>query len=171
MASSGSTFITVDDSDVERMMDRIEAATSPVGLTAFLSNNVDPWLRRRASSRFRSEGDKATGKWAPLSPATVAIRESMGYGGTGPINRRTGDLEDYITSTDGDVTSSGSSTVTLTLPGGNPDGELAEKIMMAQTGVSKTGKQGTARPVLAMDEADLLYTLTTLSTYVKEGGR
>jgi hypothetical protein len=95
----------------------------------------------------------------------------MGYGAAHPINHRTGELERYITQEDGRVVAHGFG-ATLTLPGNKASGELKDKFIHAQAGgISENGRPYPARPVLAMDEADLMFVLTALATHVRQAGR
>lgn len=169
MASNTVRFLVSDD-DVEEMLSRAEFVSSFGGMSKFLDQEVDPYLRARAAHRFASEGDAASGKWAPLAPSTVAIRRSEGYPGEHPINRRTGDLERWITGVDGRVTpgESGGDISYLVLPGGNPYGEIGEKIMAAQTGNAPSGKRQPRRPVLAMDNSDLQVVLLMMGNFFEK---
>ena len=52
---------------------------------------------------FASEGATSDfGEWEPLAPRTIAQREKLGYPGAHPILRRSGALEDSLTSQTGD---------------------------------------------------------------------
>ncbi len=156
--------------DLLRMLDRLDSVFSPVGMLEFLSGDVTPWLRERARDRFAGEGDDASGPWAPLAPATVQIRaagiargEWPGISPEHPINRRTGDMEDYITNGIGEVASSPAST-TLFYPRRRPTVKkgMDKKIKNAQTGTGKMNK----RPVLAVGERDLQFVVSELSMFM-----
>lgn len=166
-----SVEIVGDDRGVLEMLNVLDTALNPVAIAQFLGATVDPYVRQRAAKRFAKEGDDVTGKWQPLSEATVAIREQMGYG-AGPINFRTGELKDYITQVHGNtnIFPWGAS---LTLPGdAGGDAELSVKFKHAQQGgVSDAGKPFPARPVLGLNEADLVYVLTALAGYINTAGK
>lgn len=160
-----------DATGVHRMLQALDTAINPVAVAGFLGAVVDPYLRKRAGARFASEGDDVTGPWKPLAEATQSIRENMGYGPAHPINRREGDLERYITQTEGG-TQVHPWGATLTLPGEEAQGELQSKFSVAQQGgVSSSGNAIPARPVLAMNEQDLIFVLTALATHVQSVGK
>lgn len=165
MASSGSVRIIVDvDSDnVEQMLARTTMALSTVGMFAFLSGPVTTWLKERAEDRFAAEGDDVSGKWLPLEPYTEQVRSAGGYGAAHPINRRTGELENYITQSGGDVISAAGFSQ-LTFPGDAPSAREATKVATAQIGA--TFPATPARPVLGMNEVDLAFVLAALATHV-----
>lgn len=150
--------IHTDSKSAEAILTRLESGVSIQGMAAFLGTVVGPYLQRRASSRFAREGDDAVGgKWEPLRQSTVAIRESMGYGGSHPINRRTGELERYITQGRGDVVLS-SEFAQLDFPSSRiPSGELGKKLEYAQTGRAAGNIPSVPRPVLGLSEADFLF--------------
>lgn len=159
--------IIVHDEPVERMLRSLDTALNPVAIAGFLSGVVDPYLRGRAGSRFRNEGDDVVGKWMPLREATQTIRADLGYGAAHPINKRTGELEDYI------VNSPNSLNIhpwgaSLTLPGKAPsNSELRKKVVTAQAGMDRT----VPRPVLGMNERDLTFVLLALAESVKKAVR
>jgi len=147
--------------DVEARLNALDTAVSPMALMRFLGFQVDPYIRSRAGARFNSEGDDVSGEWAPLSSATVRIRESLGFPGEHPINRRTGELEDFITQHRSLVVAIGGG-ASLVAPGSQPTGELRDKLERAQQGDDRAP----ARPVLGMNEQDLAAVLTLLATHV-----
>ena len=169
MASRTRGFIDVqiigDQRGVDHMLNRLEIVLSPVGLEAFLLSTVEPWLQERAQNRFDSEGDDVVGTWAPLKPATVNMRQERGYGGAHPINRRTGDLEEYIVDSPARITELPSGAV-LTTPGNKATGELADKVETAQIG--RDYPNTVPRPVLGMNETDLAFVLGSLAKFVQE---
>lgn len=147
------------------MLLRLEMALSPPGLGQFLATRAEPYLRKRASERFRAEGDDVVGEWLPLTRYTQDVRASQGYGAAHPINRRTGRLEDYITHSPASITmhSSGAS---LKYPGTKPTGELKDKVRTAQMG--KPYPKTPPRPVLGMNHRDLEAVLLGLAMHIKE---
>ena len=163
--------ITGDSKSVERMLMRLDTVLSPVAIAGFLGATVSPYLRGRAQARFTGEGDDVVGAWLPLSEATQEIRESMGYGAAHPINKRTGELEAYITQSAYSIMVDPLGAV-LTMPGNQPTGELADKVKTAQQG--KRGSKNSwgdtdPRPVLGMNSNDTLFVLGALVTYVEKG--
>lgn len=153
---------------VEQMLEHIDTALSPIGLFTFLHGAVGPFVKQRASDRFRSEGDDVTGTWAPLAQATVEIRQNMGLEGSHPINKRTGELEAYITQGSIDVTT-GVGVGTLKYPGNAPaTSGLREKLKTAQGG--KASPSTPPRPVLGLGEADLGHVLVMLAFHVQKIG-
>lgn len=151
---------------VQFMLDRIDSALSPVGLAAFLHGSVAPWLEERAEQRFAKQGDDASGRWAPLKPITVEIREEEGYG-PGPINQRTHELRDYILGVGSDVTA-GPGLASLTFPGKPANTQrLKTKVETAQKGKARPAT--VKRPVLAVNERDLGQVLTSLAFFIRTG--
>lgn len=161
----GSATLTfeVDSKEVTAMLQRGEMAIGGYSLGMFMKIRVEPYLQGRARDRFRKEGDDVTGRWAPLQESTQNIRESQGFGREHPINRRTGELEDYITNTAGQVVTT-SSSATLTLPGSAPTGELADKVATAQQG--RNNPNTTKREVLGMNVVDLEAVLVQMGDYL-----
>jgi hypothetical protein len=156
--------VDVDDDNVEELLSRTSNALSTVGMYAFLHGAVGTWLQRRARDRFAAEGDDVSGPWLPLEPYTNQARSAAGFPPEHPINRRTGDLEAYITGSGGwDVVSAGGFSQ-LTYPGTTPTGTLATKVSTAQGGALYPSTP--ARPVLGVNEVDLAYVLAALSTHV-----
>ena len=166
----GSVVITGDDAGVQRMLHTLDTALNPIAIAAFLKGSVAPYLQTRAKRRFELEGDDVTGAWQPLAPATEEIRSSSGYPAAHPINRRSGELEDYIVNGDGSSvpTALGG---TLVYPEFTPLGDLGSKLRVAQQGGSQPGYRDTpARPVLGVNEVDLSFVLLALSYHIKGQG-
>jgi hypothetical protein len=154
--------------EVNRMLNYLATVLSPIGMSVFMATSVGPWLRSRAQDRFFEEGDSAVGKWAPLADATREVRGRLGVGDANPINRRTGELEQYITQSRWMITATPLGVV-LQYPSEPPsDRALREKMRTAQEGRSKPFT--VPRPVLGMDEADLAYVLTSLAFLIQAGG-
>lgn len=159
--------IVGNERGVQQMLNRIDSSLSPVGLAAFLHGAVAPWVQERAADRFAAEGDDVSGKWAPLQQSTIEIRENEGFGGAHPINRRTGELEEYITQGQVGVVSSPGLAV-MTYPKNPPNTiGLRKKMETAQKG--KFSPHTVARPVLGLNERDLGAVLTMLAFFVKNG--
>jgi len=153
-----------DTAGVQAMLTHMEQKLSPVNVSAFLMTRVDPFVRARATDRFRGEGDDVVGAWAPLRPATEVIRANQGFGAAHPINRRTGELEDYISNTPGSVTAHPFG-ATLTAPGTPASGELLDKVRTAQAGVANPPT--VPRPVMGLNERDLAAVLTMMALEIQ----
>ena len=150
------------------MLEYLERILSSTGMMAFLHLNVGPYIQSRTRDRFMSEGDDATGPWLPLSQSTVERRERMGLGGPGPINVRTGELEQWITQSQF-MTSPHALGATLKYPGKDTGRKsLREKMATAQKG--RVYPSTPPRPVLVLDERDLMYVVTTLAFFIQMGG-
>lgn len=163
-----STFVTVDTFDVEFMLNRLDTATSPAGLATFLTGVVAPYIKERAERRFSQEGDDASGKWAPLRPATQEIRSRGPWPveASSPINVRTTELERYVTQSDALATPHALG-ATLKYPGKKTTKKtIVEKMRTAQLGRSKP--RTVARPVLTVNETDLAYVTQQLVFYVNK---
>jgi hypothetical protein len=155
-----------DSRQVEQMLDRMNSAISPIGLMSFLGVKVDPYLRSRMEARFADEGDDVTGAWAPLKQVTQDIRAHQGFPPAHPINRRTGELEQYITASANFLGPIGDQGAILRLPGDPPASKsLKKKVTTAQKGDNRT----VARPVLGMNEKDLAFVLGALAFHVTDG--
>ena len=163
--------IYVDAQHLEAQLLDLEVALSPLSIAGWLEMYMAPWLQARAERRFMNEGDDATGAWAPLRPATQAIRTARGYGASHPINVRTHELENYIAGSDqGEVAAVGIG-ARLWYPQRQVSGgsnELRQKVLTAQIG--RNGDPRTVpRPVLAVSELDVTYAVTSLSAYIAGG--
>lgn len=154
--------VYVEAQTVQALLTRAMLGVSPPSMLAWLNASVDPYLRQRASSRFASEGDDASGKWAGLQASTLSFRAAGGFPPT-PINRRTGELEAYITGSPSrtEMTMMGAN---LTFPGSPPSGWLATKVATAQEG--KSDPATVARPVLAVSATDVSWTLTSMAQWI-----
>jgi hypothetical protein len=124
-----------------------------------LALEVTPYLQNRARARFEMEGDDVSGPWAPLTDATVAIRESAGFPGDHPINVRTGEMERFITGSR--PTFAANPDAMMIFPGQDPVGKTYYKVQVAQKGTDVPPTP--ARPVIGIDEADLAYVLATIA--------
>lgn len=159
-------FTGTDMSDVYRMFDLMEFRLNDSALAGFLKTTMEPYLRQRAQQRFASEGDEASGKWSPLSPATENIRSSSGFAPAHPINHRTGELERYITGASGNIQSAPGG-IELVWPGTAPTGELYDKVSTAQSG--RPDPVTVPRPVLAISATDVNQYMTVLAYYIQNG--
>ena len=158
-----------DAHQVDAMLAYLSSALGGPMLMAYMAT-VGEYVQERARSRFSSEGDDVSGPWHPLTQVTQNIRASYGFPAASPINKRTGELEAYITQSTYSVTPFALG-ATVTYPGGRPSGKrsLREKMKTAQEGRSHPATL--ARPVLGLNERDLLYVLTSLAFMIQAGGR
>ncbi len=160
--------VNVNSREVERMLEKVQDSLSPTGLDSFFNQRLAPFFRRRVSDRFAGEGDDASGEWAPLSNATVKIRESMGYPGAHPINVRSGSMKEFLEKAQGQTFPSEGAT-TFVFPGRSPGGKISERILNAQTGENGREKKNPVRPVLAVNPVDLEYAMYALMGYIEDG--
>lgn len=158
---------TVDSRDSDRALERLIALLSPVGAAAFLGTTIGPYLSKRAKERFAGEGDDVVGEWAPLKPITIEMRHSQGFEG-GPINRRTGELENWVVDGGWEAYPVGFG-ASMRYPKKAPSGELRKKVETAQKG--RKSPNTVARPVLGVNERDLLFLQTSLTFAVNEAIR
>jgi len=159
--------ITVETDNASTLMTQVMENLSDARLATWLAGPVDQFLRARAQARFSGQGSSEVGgPWAPLRDATVAIRESKGFPGARPINERTGQLRDLLTSTPGRTTMSSGFTG-YRLPGPDVVGDLADKLSTAQIGTDNP--RTVPRPVLATDAVDLEFLLVSLLEHVLPG--
>ena len=85
--------------EMGRLLKRITAlqdAISPEAIAQHHAATTAGFLKNRVLSRFESEGDEVSGKWAPLSDYTVQDRVQKGFPPTHPILRRTGALRKWV---------------------------------------------------------------------------
>lgn len=158
------TGVVVDSRDVEAMLARAASAVSGPSLALFMRASADPYLRRRAQERFASEGDAAVGGgWRPLRESTAQIRTELGYRPRHPINRRTGELEEFITGGVGSVVSEPQGAM-LTRPARQPAGEVRDKLETAQRG--RDDPHTLPRPVLGLDTIDLQAVMVSLEAHI-----
>lgn len=159
----------LSDKDVESKLWALDTALNPVAIAAFLGADVDPYIRTRARQRFRDEGDDVSGKWAPLHEATWQWRSNIpGISPEHPINRRTGELETYITESPHNLNYH-TVGATLIMPGKKPSGELKDKVTTAQSGRADPNTQ--PRPVIGMNERDLTAVMTMLFLYIARASK
>jgi hypothetical protein len=164
-----------DDTGVQRMLNVLDTALNPIAIAGFLGAEVTPYLALRAKARFGGEGDDVSGKWAPLSAATQRFREEgsqqglWNVGAEHPINVRTHEMEDYVTSGVAYVVPTPMGSILQYPNPGNPSRSLREKLKTAQQG--RTHPRTVKRPVLGLNERDLSFVLVALAFHVKRGGR
>lgn len=168
LTSSAFMSLTVSEKQVESLLWALDTALNPFAIAGFLGAEVDPYIRTRARQRFRDEGDDVSGKWAPLAEATWTWRTGQGYQAQHPINKRSGELEGWVTESAHrmNVHTLGA---TLTMPGNRGGGELTTKVKTAQIG--KPDPNTPPRPVIGMNEKDLSAVLSLLFLYIEKSSR
>lgn len=154
--------VDVDATSVLLLLGRTDDAVSMSHVSgAFTSDGVVvEALQQQVRARFAGQGDDASGRWEPLSAATIDMRTRMGYG-AGPINRRTGRMYEWLTNDAGDleVLGEGLFYTWPQVPGG-----MAERFETAQQGSEETGAP--ARPVVAADGDDLMSIMEAVGNWV-----
>jgi|KBSMisStaDraftv2_1062788.scaffolds.fasta_scaffold593758_2 hypothetical protein len=161
-----------DVAGVQKMFEHLDSALNPIAIAAFLGAEITPYLQARAKARFSGEGDDVVGGWRPLSAVTENFRATgraqgmWAVGDAHPINVRTHQLEQYITSGIGNVSPTPSGAI-LQYP--NPSRvtrTLREKIKTAQQG--KAQPRTPPRPVLGVNERDMTFLLLSLASHIKK---
>lgn len=166
--------VHVDSNATLKALSHFESLTSPNSMRQFLKDFAQPYFRGRINARFASEGDSAVGKWKELTYATARIREFQGFHPFHPINRRTGAMQSFLTSSFSiDSFGYGSR---LRIPG-SLTGEMRKKVSTAQQGsIGQSGREmgpnrpAPPRPVLAIDLLDLRAISEGLLEWITEGG-
>lgn len=153
----------VDAHTALESMESLALLLSSSGMAVWLSSTVGPYLKQRAGNRFANEGDDVSGKWAPLSQGTVNIRQTEGFGGEHPINVRTGEMENWVVQ-GGWHSYPNAVGASLQFPETTPSGRLAKKVRGAQQGEGKAPP----RPVLGVNENDMLFVMSALAFSVDE---
>ena len=153
------------------MLKAVSYRLTPFGMAAFLGKTMGPYIQSRARDRFMSEGDDVSGPWAPLREVTQNIRAEstdISVGADHPINKRTGELEEYVTGSGYKFwpTAMGG---TLRFPGSASGKQsVREKMKTAQKGRARP--KTVPRPVLGFNETDLMFFQAALSFYVTGSG-
>lgn len=156
-----------NENSVYAILAGLTLAVSQTNIYRWLNGWGPDYLKDRALKRFDTEGDRASGKWEDLRPATNDIREHLGYPRAHPINERTGDLRNFIKSSTGDTAFVGAQTVRLSWPDVPPaQGGLSQKFETAQVGKKSPGTP--PRPVAAIDAIDLQTALVALRDHIME---
>lgn len=154
--------VSLEDDSVEVMLADLALATSPESYALFLREDVQRYFTDEADHRFAQEGARS-GVWAPLSRLTQYQRALQGYSPEHPINKRTGDLETYVTKTEGTVATAGFETSWTWPPATDP--LTTEKFAVAQGG--RKGGRTPARPVIEADSTDLEAVLLLLEGHLR----
>lgn len=163
MTSSGFQ-VDVDVKDVMRLIDTLDRLLD-VEIGHWMRDDLQDYLVNRASGRFTSEGDDASGAWAPLKPSTEVTRARHGFSPAHPINVRTHDLQNFILGASGSVVGAG--TWQFIWPGDPPSGDLVDKMQTAQTG--SVNPSTVPRPVIALGAKDYNEILDSLTVFMMNG--
>lgn len=158
--------IDADTTEAAAVILQLQTRLSPAGLATFLQGIVDPFIRNRIQGRFTSEGDDVSGAWHPLEQATQQIRAAYGYPPDHPINVRTGEMQDFLVNTQSDVVMTGIG-AELMHPPLTASAALSQKIATAQGG--RASPSTPARPVIGVNENDVLFITSELVVYITEG--
>lgn len=161
--------INVDPEPFVRKFQQLQGHLDGDEIARFLDKSVVPYLHDRAKKRFASEGDGASGAWQELADRTQADRYLLAqkHGWPiepdHPINRRSGELRTFITTTR--TIRRTAKGPTLYIPRlGSVNPKLSSKFKVAQKGasISRKNPNGSttnwevpARPVIAVDEYDM----------------
>ena len=153
-ATNSNVSVTVDERESKALLDAIEQTLMGHNLYQYLRDHMQPYVRLRTAHRFRAEGDDASGPWAPLMAATQQIREHAGFPPMHPINRRTGELENFLLRGVIDQSWTPDSAI-MRYPGTPPTHALREKLKTAQQGRARP--RTVPRPVVKANAADMSY--------------
>lgn len=153
--------VYIDTRRVSRILESTYSFISPPGLAGYLNTVANPHLTRVAKARFKSKGDSASGKWAPLAQATQEIRSNLGFS-PDDINVRTGTMRDFVTNP--------SPVITQDIIGTTMDWPGAPGVQMSRRLAQAAGRgRGPARYVIAYDMNTVAYILSTLETWTIRG--
>lgn len=151
-----------DSVRINRLINGLSAGMSGAGLTTLLSQEVQPYLHHRAWQRFMTQGDDASGRWAPLTETTqkfrrfYAKRDGLKIQPDFPINERTTQLRDYVTQSF-DILKTEQS-ARLAIPSTKTSGYgrfISRKLRHAQLGgIGLNGDRFPARPVAVISGKD-----------------
>ncbi len=166
-------FMVTTDWDTyrtETMLTRVMRAVGPLSLESWLSGPVSGYFADEIVDRFAFGGDDKSGDWAPLSETTQRIRRELGFPGSDPINERTGELLEFVAGNREYM--AGGDWAMMQIPGDPDSRDLENKLLHAQQGAQVNprfpGAVTPPRPVLAVDETDMMLLLRMLEMYVME---
>lgn len=164
-------WVDIEVAGVQAAIALVAGSISPVQLGMFLHGFVWPHFRDRIVDRFAYEGDSASGPWPPLSPATIEIKESLGYYDQADYaNIRTGAMFEYVKNSK-TVAPNGLGAV-LRFPEEPNDPIMRRKLRVAQAGdpgpnwLNPAMGETPPRPVIAMDGTDLVEVIARLQRWI-----
>lgn len=153
---------------LQGVLRHLDQRLNPDGLGDYLEAKIEPFLQMRIDARFAAEGDDVTGAWHPLKQATEMIRASKGFPPAHPINVRTNKMKHWLVNVPADLIIGGDEAVLIHPPFAGPsDAKTREKIQTAQQG--KRSPNTPPRPVLGVNENDLLFITSELVAWITEG--
>lgn len=155
-------YVTVDDSRPTLRLKAIQDRIGGPGLASFMQGFAAPILQDRAYERFDLEGDDASGYWKPLAASTIARREKAGYVPI-RINDRTGAMRAWVERSEGSIKGT-KAAVIYEWPGTPSNRTIGKKLKVAQQGLAQPWTP--ARPVVAVDEEDLLLILSAMESWI-----
>lgn len=155
--------MVMNSTHARAMLAAMQLRMQPPAMIAFMQAGVAPYVRGRIAARFNSEGDDVTGRWHPLAAETEIIRQRHGYPGAHPINVRTGQMRNYLTSSPGNAISAGGVSQ-FEYPGAPAAGDLMTKLMTAQGG--KANPSTLPRPVLGFNMNDSVALTALVAGYM-----
>lgn len=169
MANYAAFQYSRDFGDVYSLLDGMERDLSNESLAVLAETEVFPYLREKALNRFPLHGDEATGNWPSLRESTVERRINAGFGGSDPINIRTGELEKYIEEASPNIYITGGAVV-LDYPGELPaDEETSRKYTTAQQG-RRDRSRTPPRPIIGVSTEDFVVIREMLFDHIMSGG-
>lgn len=151
------------------VLDRLRNLERMLGgefLSFFLTTDVVQILQHSTENRFDSEGADVGG-WQALSPATVDIREMLGFPGAHPINVRTGYMKDVLTNANGIAMPSAFGAGMNWPENIGSSNDIVPKVTTAQMG---NGDKTPARPVISAEPEDLIGTMSAIAAHLTVAG-
>jgi hypothetical protein len=155
-------YVAIDDSRPTLRLKAIQDRVGGAGLASFMQGFAAPLLQERAHDRFESEGDDASGYWRPLAASTIARREKAGYVPI-RINDRTGAMRAWVERAQGSIKGT-KAAVIYEWPGTPTNRTTGRKLKVAQMGLANPWTW--PRPVVAVDEDDLLLIISAMESWV-----
>lgn len=142
--------IQADFSDVNNHLITLREGLSARTMISAM-NTIHQHFQRRSKEMFSGEVDPQGTPWAPLAPATLSFRRSLGFP-EAPINTRTGKMRDYFVNAAPDVIGDGAF-VSYAFPRrGAPPNDMILRLKQAGGEL-----KGPARPVVGMSEGDAAF--------------
>lgn len=152
--------VKITKNNVDDVILKLNARLSEGFLYGMLATS-HAYLKGRSVNMFKTETGPDGSKWAPLAESTVSWRESLGYGGEHPINRRIGFMEASVTRAKPDIFGT-SDHMEMHFPSATaPQGQLAIEYAQAAGRM-----KGPARPFVGMTQKDVAWILTLMETSI-----
>lgn len=168
MARFGLLQYSNDFSDLMGKLVSMERTLEGPALADFLNTEIYPYLRQKALARWSNYGSDIGPRWPELRESTQQRRMYYGDGPSGPINYRTGGLEDYIQAAHPAVRVAPGE-ATLVYPGDQPDDYATQrKYKTAQQG--KKATRTPPRPVIGLAPEDYVFIREKLEQFIMTRG-